>query len=86
MRLSKASESVHKYIFDNPAPVKGMTIDIAEYAVGPQVGVRVYREELEEMPESVRQNMISWLIEMLSILNLGRTHAVYTLEVEGERP
>jgi hypothetical protein len=76
------AHEVHKYLIEHPAPVKGMAIDIVAYE--DHIGVRLYREDWNTLPDSKQQAMAEYLGDMMLALNV-ESALHWTIEMQ-ERP
>lgn len=72
-------EIVKKYIAENPAPARGLVIDIVAYP--DRVGLRFYRDNFNMIPDSKQQDMVEWLDKAMKDLNFENDFVV-VIEME----
>lgn len=76
-------QEVKKYIETHPAPARGLVLDIVKYP--DRVGVRMYRDNFNNIPDSKQQDMVVWLESVLAAVNASLPLPV-VIEMEANVP
>lgn len=74
---------IKKYIAEHPAPARGLVIDIVEYP--DRVGLRFYRDNFNDIPDTKQQLMVEWLEKTMKDLNFENDF-VAVIEMEATVP
>lgn len=77
-------QEIKKYIELNPAPARGLVIDIVKYP--DRAAVRFYRENFNSIPDSKQQDMVEWLQKSLAALNISLKPLPVVIEMEAKVP
>lgn len=72
---------IKKYLIEHPAPARGLILDIVEYR--DRYGIRLYRNNFNDIPDSKQQDVVKWLEQALMNLN-NLNSFVVTLDMEAE--
>lgn len=73
-------DAVKKYVEEHPAPARGLVIDLVYYS--DRVGLRLYRDNFNMIPDGKQQDMVVWLEKTLADLN-HENDTVFVVEMEG---
>lgn len=79
--ILEQKEIIKKYLAEHRAPARGLIIDIVNYR--DHIGLRLYRDNFNEFPDSIQQDLVEWLEKTLKDLNFENKFVV-TIEMEGE--
>lgn len=84
IKVSVRTELTKRFLQRYPSGVTGLLVDIVEYDDEEEIGLRLYRENFEDLSESDRQKVAEWLQVVIPTLGKYRIPAV--LEVSDYVP
>lgn len=79
--MLEPKEVVKKYFAEHKAPARGLIIDIIAYS--DRVGLRLYRDNFNDIPDHLQQDMVEWMETTLRDLN-HQNDFIVTIEMEAK--